>query len=111
MKNLILALCAVFVLAACQDQPDAIYVKDNFEVDGCTVKYVNHPRLPNFYIARCGTTTTYSHEYSVGKSRAMTANVVAESSDELRKRLASVEAREKAMSKLSDEEKAVLGVK
>lgn len=112
MKYFKLALLlSVALLSACNEQPDTIYVKDNFEVDGCSVKYVNHPRLPNFYIARCGETTTESHQYSSGKARYTTANIVVESTVELRKRLEKEESRDKALLKLTEDEKTLLGVK
>lgn len=111
MKYFKLALLlSVVLLSACDPLP-APYVKQSFDVDGCSVKYIKHSTLPNFYIARCGETTTESHQYSSGKAHYTTANIVVESTSELRKRLEKEEARDKALLKLTEDEKTLLGVK
>jgi uncharacterized lipoprotein YehR (DUF1307 family) len=112
MRKLIF-LVLPLMLAACNEQgtkrePN---VRNTFEVDGCQVKYIDPPNLPNFYIARCGNTTTNTWQQSSGKSTTTYATVNVDTTDELRKRLADAEARDKAMAKLSAEDKKALGVK
>lgn len=82
-----------------------------FEVDGCQVKYIDPPSLPNFYIARCGNTTTNTWQQSSGKSTTTYATVNVDTTEELRKRLEAAEARDKALAKLTPAERQALGVK
>lgn len=106
-------ISAVLLLTACNEQSPSRLpeVRKTFEVEGCQVKYIDPPGTPNFYIARCGNTTTTTWQQQNGKSTTTYGAINVESSDDLRKRLAEVEAREKALSKLTDEEKKALGVK
>lgn len=114
MKYLLLII--TLALTACVDsdpnapKPQPV-VKRTFDVDGCEVKYIEHPHLPNFYIARCGKTVTETWQRQSGKSRITEATINVDSEEELRNRLAELETRKKALNKLSDEEKKVLGVK
>lgn len=105
-------LTAMLMLTACgaEGARDPI-VKHTFEVDGCQVKYVDPPNLPNFYIARCGNTSTTTWRQQQGKTTTTYGAINVESADELRKRLDEVEARDKALSKLSDADKKALGLK
>jgi hypothetical protein len=101
------------MLAACNEtghtrEPN---IRNTFEVDGCQVKYIDPPNLPNFYIARCGNTVTNTWQQSNGKSTTTYATVNVDTTDELRKRLAESEALDKALSKLSSEDKKALGIK
>lgn len=80
------------------------------EVDGCEVKYIDNPQYPNFYIARCGNTVTNTWQRRSGKTTITEASINVNSEEELRRRLAEVEARNKALKKLSDEDKKLLGV-
>jgi hypothetical protein len=109
----IIFLVLPLMLAACKDdgprrEPN---VRNTFEVDGCQVKYIDPPNLPNFYIARCGNTTTNTWQQSTGKTTTTYATVNVDTTDELRKRLADSEARDRAMAKLSAEDKKALGIK
>ena len=111
---LILPLVVIPMLISCKEndpsrQPN---VRNTFQADGCEVKYIDPPGLPNFYIARCGNTTTTTWQQSNGKSTTTYAAVTVDvSADDLRKRLAEVEARDKALAKLSAEDKKALGIK
>ena len=114
MYKLITLIASVMALTACKEndpnrQPN---VRNTFQADGCEVKYIDPPGLPNFYIARCGNTTTTTWQQSNGKSTTTYAAVTVDASaDDLRKRLAEVEARDKALAKLSAEDKKALGIK
>jgi hypothetical protein len=85
-------------------------VKKVHQIDGCEVKYVDNPYGPNFYIARCDGTVTNTWQRQNGKSQTTEATINVNSEAELRKRLAEIEARNKALAKLSDAEKKVLGL-
>lgn len=112
MKKL-LFMVPCFLLAACgPDGPgNPPYVKSEFEIDGCQVKYVYHPSMPNFYIARCGNTTTTTWQKQQGKSTVTEASINVDNADDLRNRLATVEARDKALAKLTADERKALGIK
>lgn len=112
MRKLIILSVAV-LLTACNEQGVAREpeIRKTFEVDGCQVKYIDPPSLPNFYIARCGNTTTTTWKQQQGKTSTTYGAINVESADDLRRRLAEVEARDKALAKLTDEEKRALGVK
>ena len=83
----------------------------SFDVEDCEVKYINPPNYPNFYIARCGNTTTTTWQQKTGKSTTTYGAINVESADELRQRLTEVEARDRALAKLSPEDRKVLGIK
>jgi hypothetical protein len=77
------------------------------EAEGCIVKYIDNPKGYNFFIAKCpAESETITHQRP---KRGPEATVV--TSVELRKQLAEVEAKERALAKLSDDEKKLLGVK
>jgi hypothetical protein len=104
----------VLMLTACDSDPNSlrnqIRVKTSFEVDGCDVKYVQHPSYPDFYIARCGNTVTNTWQRRVGKSYTTEASINVNDEQELRNRLSEIETKNKALAKLSAEEKKALGV-
>jgi hypothetical protein len=87
-----------------------LVVRKVHQIDGCEVKYVDNPYGPNFYIARCGDTVTNTWQRQSGKSQTTEATINVNSEQELRKRLAEIEARNKALAKLSDAEKKALGL-
>lgn len=108
----ILLIGVVALLAGCnpRDTPAVPFVKYEVEADGCLVKYVDNPRGYNFFIAKCPSSSeVITHQRASGKTTTTEVTVV--TSDNLRKQLAEVEAKEKALSKLTDEEKKLLGVK
>lgn len=113
MKYILLFVAVVFLLSGCKgDNRDRnVGVADyELQAEGCTVKYIDNPKGYNFFIAKCpaeSETTTYQRPS--GKTSYPTATVV--TSESLRAKLAEVEAKEKALAKLSDEEKKLLGVK
>ena len=80
------------------------------QAEGCTVKHIDNPKGYNFFIAKCpAESETISWQQQSGKTSYTTATVV--TSEDLRAKLKEVEAKEKALAKLSDEEKKLLGVK
>lgn len=80
------------------------------EVDGCEVKYIDNPHYPNFYIARCDNTVTNTWQRRSGKATITEATINVDVEADLRKQLAEIEARNKALKKLSDEDKKLLGI-
>lgn len=109
MKYLI--LIGMFLLAGCRDEnPGNAFVKYEIEAEGCLVKYIDNPRGYNFFIAKCpADSQVITHQRPSGKSSVTDATVITK--ENLRKQLEIVEAKEKALSKLSNEEKELLGVK
>lgn len=110
MKKL-LVLTSILFLTACEVSNKPPYVKSEFEVDDCQVKYVYHPSMPNFYIARCGNTTTTTWQRSQGKSTITEASININNAEELRNQLIILETRDKALKKLTPEEQKALGLK
>lgn len=113
MKYLVIVLA--LMLTACGDpDPNApkpvLAIKRVHQIDGCEVKWIDNPYGANFYIARCGETVTNTWQRQNGKSQVTEATINVNSEAELRKRLAEIEARNKALAKLSAEEKKVLGL-
>ena len=121
MKHILLALIAVVSLSACNEERLAKYaelrknpeVSDIGNVDSCHVKYVNRGQsVDSFFIARCDNTTTTTQNYSTsGKSQTPLRSTVIEI--ELKKLQAekdAAEAKEKALAKLSDNERKALGL-
>lgn len=108
-------MIASMSLVACGDpDPNApkpmLAIKRVHQIDGCEVKWVDNPYGANFYIARCGETVTNTWQRQSGKTQITEATINVNSEAELRKRLAEIEARNKALSKLSAEEKKALGL-
>jgi hypothetical protein len=101
-------------IAACSGNENRDRTVGNIDyelkADGCVVKAIDNPRGPNFFIAKCpaaSETTTYQHQQ--GKVTKPLATVV--TSEDLRKQLAEIEAKEKALAKLTIQEKVLLGIK
>lgn len=99
------------LLTGCNENRDRTVGNVEYEIkaDGCTVKAIDNPKGPNFFIAKCpaaSETTTYQHQQ--GKTTRPLATVV--TSEDLRKQLEVTEAKERAMAKLTAEEKKLLGV-
>jgi len=113
MKYLVIVLA--LMLTACGDpDPNApkpmLAIKRVHQIDGCEVKWIDNPYGANFYIARCGDTVTNTWQRQNGKSQVTEATINVNSEAELRKRLLEIEARNKALAKLSAEEKKALGL-
>lgn len=104
-------LIGVALLAGCSNDPNSprnqTYVQYEVEAEGCVVKYINNPKGMDFFIAKC---PAESETITTKRAKSSPQATVTTSTD-LRKQLAEVEAKEKALSKLSDEEKKLLGVK
>lgn len=104
-------LIGVSLLAGCSNDPNSprnqVYSNYEIEAEGCIVKYINNPKGMDFFIAKC---PAESETITTKRAkRAPEATVI--TSTDLRKQLSEVEAKEKALAKLSDEEKKLLGVK
>lgn len=113
--TLVMIVGATIGLTSCGNpDPNApkpmLAVKKVHEIDGCEVKYIDNPYGPNFYIARCDGTVTTTWQRQNGKSQTTEAMINVNSEVELRKRLADIEAKNRALAKLSDEEKKTLGL-
>lgn len=108
MKRLLI-LSSLVLLSACNsDKP--LHVQDSFEIEGCVVKSVYNPRGYDFFIAHCrADSEIITGRRTNGKSSAPIPTIM--TSDALRAQLADVEAKEKALSKLSPEDKQALGIK
>lgn len=116
MKYILLFSAVVFLLSGCkEDTRDRNVGLADYELqaEGCTVKHIDNPKGYNFFIAKCpAESETISWQQQSGKTSYTTATVV--TSETLRKQLVEVEvkeAKEKALAKLSDEEKKLLGVR
>jgi DNA transposition AAA+ family ATPase len=113
MKYFVIVL--TLMLTACgEPDPNApkpmLSVKRVHNIDGCEVKWIDNPYGANFYIARCGDTVTNTWQRQSGKTQITEATINVNSEQDLRKRLAEIEARNKALAKLSAEEKKALGL-
>lgn len=117
MKTLytFLVVALVVMLSGCgEDTRDRNtgYVKYEVTADDCLVKYVDNPRGYNFFIAKCpGNSTTITHQRASGKTTTTEVTVIADEVDSLKQKLKDAEARKAALSKLSDEDRKVLGIK
>jgi hypothetical protein len=112
MKYILLAISVMLLLSGCNENRDRTTGIADYEIraEDCVVKYIDNPKGYNFFIAKCpaaSETTTYQRPQ--GKGSVPTATVV--TSESLRIQLAEIEAKERALSKLTDEEKKLLGVK
>ena len=113
------AMTMMFFLTGCNNEeaqaklnnPQTINIG---EFDGCEVKFVDRGYESNsFYIAKCGNTTTTTRHWreTRGKSQVnRSSTVITQEIESLQEEKKKVEMTEKAMSKLSDEEKKALGL-
>jgi hypothetical protein len=99
----------VAVFAGC-DKQGSTHIQKTVEIDGCTVKYIYYADGPNFYIARCGDTTTTTWQEQSGKQTITSAVINTNDAESLRNRLSEIEARDKALAKLTAEERKILGL-
>lgn len=116
MKKLIF-IAIVTLMVGCDSTPDPKMtnpvVIDIGTFDDCRVKYIDRGELyNNFYLAKCGNTTTSTQIYSIGKSTAVKTVIVDESSiEDLENKLATLKRKEAALAKLSEEDKVAIGIK
>jgi hypothetical protein len=97
-------------IAGCSDQQQRNrepVVQYEVEAEGCVVKYIDNPKGYNFFIAKCPAASEVT-THSRGKSGP---GVTVVTSENLRKQLAEVEAKERALAKLSADERKLLGLK
>ena len=116
MKYILLFAAVVFLLSGCKEgnRDRNVGVADyELQAEGCTVKHIDNPKGYNFFIAKCpAESETISWQQQSGKTSYTTAAVMtSEQVKNLRGQLEIAEAKEKALAKLSDEEKKLLGVK
>ena len=106
MKYLLAAI--VVLLSGCKQVGNGEpFVQYQVEAEGCIVKYIDNPKGYNFFIAKCpAESESVTHQRPKHGPEATVVTSV-----DLRKQLAEIEAKEKALAKLSDEEKKLLGVK
>jgi hypothetical protein len=128
MRKEIISICALLIvtalgLTACggrtDEQAKAMLsnpdVNDVGTFEGCEVKFIDRGyHAYSFYIARCGNTTTTTRNYTVQSGKTTVnrrSTVIAEEIQKLEAEKAAAVTKEKALEKLSPEEKALLGVK
>jgi hypothetical protein len=111
--KLIPAIILAALLSACGDSPpNKAYVKQELTVEGCTVKKIYNPGGPDFFMARCpgAPTATVSYQAPNGKSSTLVPAITIENLDKVKEEVATVEAREAALKKLSPSERELLGL-
>ena len=83
--------------------------------DGCEVKFIDRGYHNfSFYIAKCGNTTTTTRNYTEQSGKTTVnrrSTVIAQEIQKLETEKAAAVSKERALEKLSPEEKALLGVK
>jgi hypothetical protein len=83
--------------------------------DGCDVKYVDRGyHAYSFYIARCNNTTTATRNYTEQSGKTTVnrrSTVITQEIEKLEAEKSAAIAKEKALEKLSPEEKKLLGIK
>lgn len=123
MKYILFLAAIVFALTGCggrtSEQAQAMITNPDINFvgvyDGCEVKFIDrgyHDK--SFYIAKCGDTTTLTRNYTEKQGKSTVdrrSTVITQEIEKLQKEKATAETKEKALSKLSDEEKKLLGVK
>jgi hypothetical protein len=98
------------LLTGCNENRDRTVGVTDYEIkaEDCVVKYIDNPKGYNFFIAKCpAASETITYRRPQGKSSVPTATVM--TSESLRMQLAEVEAKERALAKLTSEEKKLLG--
>ncbi len=123
MKNLLLICVSAIALSACGGRTDeeakgllsAPAVNFVGVYEGCEVKYVDRGyQTKSFYIAKCGSTTTATRNYNEqsGKTTVFrSSTVITQELEKLQAEKAAAETKERALEKLSLEEKKLLGIK
>ena len=124
----VLSICALLImtalcLPACSGRTDeqAKAMLTNPDInnvgtfDGCEVKFIDRGyHAYSFYIARCGNTTTTTRNYTEQSGKTTVnrrSTVIAQEIQKLEAEKAAAVTKERALEKLSPEEKVLLGVK
>lgn len=116
MKRIVLIGLAVLVLTGCKDE-DALMknpeIQSIGEFNGCQVQYVNRGYASNsFYIANCGNANAVTWMQPSGKSQIQRSVITINGEiEKLQNEKAAIETKEKALGKLTPEEKKALGIK
>jgi hypothetical protein len=122
MKKVICILAAVLLVGCNQrtdEQAKAMLsnpdINDMGTFDGCEVKFVDRGyHNYSFYIARCGNTSTLTRNYTEQSGKTTVnrrSTTIAQEIDRLEAEKAAAVAKERALEKLTPEEKKVLGIK
>lgn len=113
--RVVMILSVMVSLTGCFGQEQAVLlvkpeITEIGEFDGCTVKFVNRGyNIDSFFIARCSDTTVTTRNYTEQSGKTTTARRITVIENEFTPTKEQV--KESALSKLSAEERAVLGVK
>lgn len=110
----IMMLLGLALLAGCEENPKLANPSkiDLGVVDGCIVKYIDRgERNDSFFLAKCGNTTTTTSNYTTSRGKSVAFHrTTAVTVEELNKEIIELSAKRDALSKLTDEEKKLLGV-
>jgi major membrane immunogen (membrane-anchored lipoprotein) len=83
--------------------------------DGCEVKFIDRGyQTQSFYLAKCNNTTTVTHNWMQQNGKSTTfrrSTVITQEIEKLQAEKTAAETKEKALEKLSAEERAALGIK
>jgi hypothetical protein len=119
-RALLLLIPAAILLSGCEETDRANALLANPETidigtfDGCTVKYVNRGwKDQSFYLARCDHTASQTMHWDErhGKSTVQRQSlVISQEIEKLQAEKDAAETKEKAIAKLSPEERKVLGI-
>ena len=107
--KIVLFIISTLLFSGC-DIGTSTHITKTVEIDGCIVKYVYYADGPDFFIARCDGTTTTTWQERSGKQIITRSAIHANDAESLKIRLSEIEARDKALSKLSPEDRKALGL-
>ena len=123
MKYILLLAAIVFLLSGCggrtREQAQAMITNPDVNFvgvyDGCEVKFIDRGyHDQSFFIAKCGDTTTLTRNYTEKQGKSTVnrrSTVITQEIEKLEAEKSAVIAKERALSKLTIEEKKALGVK
>lgn len=112
-------LIATTLLAGCNEEEEALLAKPSItdigEFDGCDVKFVNRGYEKfSFYIAKCGTTSTSTTNYTTSHGKSSTFHrktLITKEIEKLQAEKADLDAKSVALEKLTPAERKALGIK
>lgn len=114
--RILMVLAAALALSGCKEDDDAAALRakpeitDIGEIDSCNVKFVNRGySRDSFFIARCPGAAITTRNYTERSGKTSVARRITVIEREFTPTDAQI--KESALSKLTDEERAVLGVK